>query len=118
MDDAAGVGVPQCGGDLAGVTHQLLNRQRPAPQLAPQRLAAQHLHDDADGAVAVDDVMDGGDVGVIELRRGARLPQQLARVRRVEREVGRQHLDRDVAFEAAVVGDEDAAHAAAADRTG
>ena len=79
------------------------------------RALVHELHRVEVGVALVVDVIDLHDVGVVEPRRGARLGLEPRDEDRVLRQLGRQHLERDLAVEADLVGAVDLAHAALAE---
>jgi hypothetical protein len=66
--DALGVCRVQPVGHLHGDVHGLRRGHRPAGDLLGEGLASDVCHDDEADAVAFTDIMDGGDVGMIECR--------------------------------------------------
>ena len=87
-----------------------------AGELRAQRVALQQLLDDIRRAVVLADVVDRGDVGVIQDAGGPRLLLEAAQASGVLRERRRQHLDRDLAAEPRILRAVDLAHAPGADR--
>ena len=73
------------------------------------------LHDDVVGAGRLAPVVDAHDVGVVEVRRGLRLTPEPLDERRVLRELGEEHLQRDRTVEQLVTGQEDVGHASTTD---
>ncbi len=73
------------------------------------------LHDDVVGAGGLAPVVDADDVRVVEVRRGLRLTPEALDERRVLRELGEEHLERDRAVEQLVSGQEDVGHASPTD---
>ena len=84
--------------------------------LAPvrERFTLEQLHHQIVDAVLVTDVEERADVRVVELRDGARLALETGADLGGRGQARGQHLDRDIAAEAGVVGAIDLAHAAGA----
>ncbi len=115
VDDPLLVRGGEAVGDLERVVDRLALRELAAGEDRAQRLAFEELLDDVGRAVVLADVVDGGDVGVVEDAGGLRLLLEAAQAVGVGGEGGRQDLDRDVAAEARVLGAVDLPHAARAD---
>src|SRR5205809_144224 len=75
-----------------------------------ERGARDVLHDEVVEPALALDAIDGNDVGVIELGRGLGLLLEAAHHLVVLSDVGRQHLDRDLALERQIMRQEDLAH--------
>ena len=89
-------------------------REGPAGDDRRQRLALRVLHDDARVLADVEDVVDGGDVGVRDVGSRTRLAQETrAHLRRVERRI-REGLEGDLPAKTGVEREKDLAHAAGA----
>ena len=103
--------------DLHRIVDRLARRKPATREHRAQRLALEQLLDDVRGVVASvrSDVVDRGDVRVIEHARGFRLLLEAAQAVRILREGGGQHLDRDLAPEARVLGAVHLAHSPGAD---
>ena len=80
-----------------------------------QRLSLEQLLDDVRGAVHLADVVDGGDVRVVQDAGGLRLLLEPSEAIAVLGEGGGKHLHRDVAAEARVLRAVDLSHPAGAD---
>ena len=74
MDDAVRVGVLERGAHLAGDAHDWRRWEASAPIV--QRSAFDQLHHDVGRALDLSDVVDGDDVGMVELGGGLRLVHQ------------------------------------------
>ena len=98
--------------DPAGLLHREL---APPPDPAGHRLPVHVAHDEVDQAVAFADGMDRNDVGMAQLGRGLRLAGEPLADVLLERQLRRQHLDRDPALEPLVPGAIHHAHAAPPD---
>ncbi len=85
---------------------------RPLASSAVERRAVEELGHDVGEAALDADVEDRDDVGMVEGGRGPGLLLESAQAVDVVGYLGRQHLDRDLAIEALVVGAVDLAHAA------
>ncbi len=101
--------------DLEGVVDRLARRELAAGEDGAEGLAFEELLDDVGRAVVLADVVDGGDVGVVEDAGGFGLLLEAAQAIGVGGEGGGEDLDRDVAAEARVLGAVDLPHAAGAD---
>ena len=116
VDDALRVGIRKRvgddGEDAACLTH---GQARLAREPLRKALTVHERHHEVHDAFAFVDRINGNDARMCELRRGLRLPQEpLANVG-VERELGRQHLDRDSAVKPEVGRAIDDRHPASAD---
>jgi hypothetical protein len=107
------VGVLEAGGDLGADPAGLLDRQ--------WRVGADHvgeggpvhpLHDHVGIALVDAPVVDGDDVGVVQLRRGLRLVAKALGVIVVGRQLGPDDLDPHVTTEPAVEAEVDIRHTA------
>ena len=116
VDDPFLVRRRQALGDLPRALDRLARRKPAARELRPQRLALEKLLDDVGSALVRADVVDRGDVGVIEDARGLGLLLEAAQAVGVLREGRRQDLDRDLAPEPRVLRPVDLPHPARADR--
>ena len=115
MDDALGVGGGEAGCDLLRVVERAGDRQGAAPENRPQLLALEQLGHDERRTLMGADVVDGQYIGVIQRRCRARFLFESLKARLVSSHFTREHLDRHVAPEPAVVGAVDLTHAAGAD---
>ena len=96
MHDILAVRVGERAGDLPAVVNRLCFGHRSRRHARREGRAFDVLHDDVRLAVVFDDVVDGGDVGVIEAGDDTRLVQDVSG----RALVARMHaLDRDVAAE-------------------
>ncbi len=112
MDDALRMRSGQCIGQLPRDFNRFLNRHRAALQTRRQRLAFHVLEDDGDLAVDVEDVVDGGDVRMIERGGGARFAHQPLAAFDGLRIGALDRLQRDFSIEARILGQPHHAHAA------
>ena len=116
VDDARGVRGAQRVCDLDRELEHPLGRRPSRGKLRLQRLALQvFLHDESHPRVVLANVVDGGDVRMVETRRGAGLALEPHHAVRIDGELGRQDLDRHLPVEARVMGQPDLAHAALAE---
>ncbi len=98
--------------DLRAEVERAAQRQ-PSPREQPvERRAVEELGHDVGEAALDADVEDRDDVGMVEGGRSPGLLLESAQAVDVVGHLGRQHLDRDLAIEALVVGAVDLAHAA------
>ena len=115
VHDAGGVRGVEAPAEPLRDLERALDRHRPAPDEVGQRLAAHVLHDD-EGRIADDEIEEARDVGMLD--GGDRL--RLGLEARAELGVGEQlrleQLDRHAHADGDVLGDEDLAHAAGAER--
>ena len=79
-----------------------------------QGLPLHVLHHDERSAVVLGHVVDGADVGMIERRGGACFAKEPLAGIPARRQIRKEYLDRDFAFELRVLGEEHFAHSAAA----
>ncbi len=116
MDDASRVsrGKPVC--DLLADTNDLRHRQATAAQPLGKRFAFDEFENDDQLPVEVEHVMDGGDVGVTELRGGSRFAQYVFTCL-LRRGMTRACLERNEASQPRVFGEQYRAHSARSKRT-
>ena len=86
--------------------------QRVLPDPLGQTLAVDVLHDDEDAVVFFADFVDGADVGMVQRRGGPGLVDQPLPGRSLAHGTLGQHLDRHLAPERGVFGQEDLTHPA------
>ena len=112
VNDAVPVRVVERARDLARDPHRLVDRQLLlAVEPVAERLALDVRHDVVQEAVGGAGIEQREDVRVLQVRRGADLGQEsLGADHRGE--LGPQHLDRDLAVVAKIVGEVDGRHAA------
>ena len=110
------VGAGEAGGDLGGDVHGLGDRQGAAVQPVAQRLPLVEGHGDEQRAVlGLADLVDGADVGVVDLRGGPRLAQEPPLLLLGGAALAGEELQGHQAVELQVAGLVDHAHAAAAE---
>ncbi len=102
-------------GHLHGNRSGFAGRQRSRAQFGGQGIAGDQLHDDVVGAVVLDDVVNGGDLGVIEPGEHARFAAEALAGFLVGEHAGLEHFDGDIALEFFVARAVDDAHAAGAE---
>ena len=115
VDDAGGVGGREALRDLDRGGGDGLDRERPAVEPVPERLALEELGDEVGDAVVAPDVEDGEDVRVAEPPDRLHLDLEPADPVGVGRAGPREDLDGDVAAEPGVPGAPDLAHPPRAD---
>lgn len=115
VDDAVLVRVRERVGGLQAVAHRQVHRQRAFAQPIAQRAAVDIFHGDEGRAVGVTDLVNRADRRMIQRRGTAGLAHELGLGRRVAGGAG-YHLQRDLAVQGSVVGEEHRAHAAAAEQ--
>jgi hypothetical protein len=96
MNDALGVAGGERVGNLDADIENLVELHGLAAQPLLQALALEFLHDDERQAVHLFNVVDGADAGVIQLRGGARFPQEAVHGFLVVSQVLRNELQGDV----------------------
>ena len=115
MDDSARVRVGERGGDRRAEPSRLVPAERAAAGHRVEAVALDELENE-DGLPAVlEDVVEPDDVRVLEPGECRRLALEARAELLVVRDPGMQHLERDIALEALVVGAPDDAHATAAE---
>src|SRR5207249_9195658 len=82
--------------DLDRVLDRLAGREAAARELLAQRLSLEELLDDVGRAFVGPDVVDGGDVGMVQNACGPGLLLEAPQAVRVQRKRRGQDLDRDV----------------------
>lgn len=112
VQHAVRVGDGERVGDLHGDGDRLPFAQRSLGEAGRQGLAFDELEDDGHAAVVFDDVVDRGDGGVREGGGGARLVKQLRAAAGGAGLSGRHRLQRHLAPEAGVLGEQHGAHPA------
>ena len=115
VDDALGVGGLERVGDLDGQVEQRFRGQGPALDAVLQGPSLQALEGDELLALALSDVVDGADAGVVEGGRRLGLPPEALEGLRVLGQLLREELEGDGPAQARVLGLVDDAHAAAAE---
>jgi hypothetical protein len=115
MHDAGRVRGQQAFRQLRAEVKQVAFRQRAADQLLRQGAAGDVFGDEVSDAVVGVEIIDGGDVGMIEAGESERLVTQAVARGLVGQRLGGEDLDRDLAVEVLVARAEDLAHAAGAD---
>ncbi len=102
MDDSLGMAGGQRVGNLDAHVEHLLDIHGLAVHEIAKALAFELLHDDVGLAVEVADIVDGADVGMIQLRGDARLTQEALQRLVIVEQVVRDELQRDAAAKASV----------------
>jgi hypothetical protein len=115
VDDAAIVRSFDRAGNLQRDLQSGLDAQRSSVQPIRERLAVDELEHQHLAAVVVFDAVNRGDVRMINSRNDGRFPLEPCDSPGVGREIGRQCLQRDVAFQLRIASAIDLAHSAAAD---
>jgi hypothetical protein len=116
MDDVASVRRLEGFGEFGGDIDDARDRQQIAARRDVERFPFDVLHHDEQPPVGVADFVDLADERMVQRGRGKRLaPEPLARDGIPFRR-RREDLDGHASFEAAVLGEEDLAHATGADR--
>ena len=110
MNDAAVVRRRQSLRHFGHQPHNLLERKVAFRRQVAQIASFDQLHDDEGDLVDAADVVDGDDVRMVELRRGARLLLEAAKTLDAGRRILRQDFQRDVAIEFRVARLEDLTH--------
>ena len=116
MHDALLMGVVQAPAHLEHHGQLFLEGQgRTLRDESPQLFALQQLHDDEEAAIVLAHVVDGDDVGMVQLRARLGLAEEAGAQLVGDLDLGRDDLEGDLTIEDGVVGLEDHAHAPAAD---
>ena len=115
MDDAGGVGRIERVGQLRHDAGDLGHRQRPAGEASSQGFALVVRHRDERLAGMRTDLVDRGDVRVIQRAGGARLSQQAGRSVRVADVFGGKEFERDAAVQASILSQINRPHSPGAD---
>ena len=104
VNDARGMSLGEPVGHLSGNREQLAQRKRTGIEQLPQRLSIHQLHDDERGGIALPDLVDGHDIGMVQGGGQTRLRLKALQASRVRRQLGRQDLDRHLALKPRVPG--------------
>lgn len=116
MHDARAVGSREAGGQLQQDRSHVGNRDRAPLDPLLERLALVERHGDEELLLPVADLVNSGNVWMIEGARGLRLSEE-ARLRvRILRDRGREELEGDLSVQAGIFGEIDDAHPADAKR--
>ncbi len=99
MDDARGVRGRQRITDVDGVPEREPHRDRTRGHHVSKRAASHEFHDDGRVPIALDQVVNSGDVWVVERRQRLCLTLEARAKLRVIEQVGQEEFDRDVAPE-------------------
>ena len=118
MDDAAFVRGIERVGDLASDWNRVIDRQRATLDPVGQCLAVDEFHDEKRRAVDVDDVVESGDVGMIERGEGFGFALKPGEAIGISGHRIGQHLDRDLALQPRITRPKHAAHTAFTDEGG
>ena len=112
MNDAARVHLAEGVCRLTGVIERLPELQRASLEHLAQRAAFDVLHGDVRAAVNLVDVVDGGDVRVVDRRRHACFLDEPLAPRFIPRQRGANQLEGRSALQLQVFGEEDLSHSA------
>ena len=118
MDDAALARELKRVGNLGGNAESVGQRHRPSSEALAKRLALDELHGDErnpGAAIALADLVDLGDEGMIEPGRGVGLAQETPPGSLIRHLAFGQELERDLPVEPKVLGQVDLAHSPLAD---
>ena len=118
MDDATGVGRFEGVGQLSDDGERLGEGHRPVLQPFGERRPVDQFQHQHSQAVHLLDVVDRGDVGVLERGERARFPLEANEPLRVGGKGWRQNLKRDLATELRIAGAIDLTHASRAEHPG
>ncbi len=116
MHDADPVRRLQPLGDLPAHVERLVHRQRAALEARRQVFPGHELHRDEARVVDLVDAEDRGHVGMVQRREDLRLALEATEPLVVVGQLLGQHLDRDLAIEAGVLGSVDLAHPPGSER--
>ena len=112
MNDAAPVHLGEGVSRLNGVVERLPEFQRASLEHLAQRAAFDVLHRDVRAAVDLADVVDGGDVRVVDRRRQACFLDEPLAPRFIPRQRGANQLEGRSALQLQVFDEEDLSHSA------
>ena len=115
VHDAQLVGLAERAGYLSREVEYLVERRDAGGHPVAQRPSLDEFHGDERRPVDLVDLVDGGDVGMVDGGRGLSLADEALDPLVVGRDVLRQDLERDLPAELRVLGGVDDAHAAAAE---
>jgi hypothetical protein len=115
MNDAGCMSRGECARDLRSHIENFAELYRRVPHALAQRLAVNELHGDEVRPVALTNLMDGRNVGMIERSRSFRFLNETAHAVLVCREVGGKNLQRNLAIEFCVLRQIHLAHPARAE---
>ena len=110
-----GVRLLEAVGDLVRDGQQLVGRHRTVREHVLETLPLHQLHRDEGSFLALGDLIDGGDVGVVESRRDVSLLEEPLSGEGIGGELYRQELERHGAAQLRVVGTIDRSHSATAE---
>jgi hypothetical protein len=116
MDQPALVGDIECFADPACDGARFGNRQGSGLEPNRQRLPFNQLEHESANAVDLDNVVNGGDPGMVQRGQCAGLALEALEVIAAGRGCGGQHLERDVSIEPRIVRAEHLAHTARAEQ--
>ena len=115
VNDPIGVGAGERVGERDGDRQQLIERKAAGGDGAREGAALDQLHGEKVEAAVFFDGMQGDDVGVFQAGDDGRFAFEAGSSLRVVRDLGRQHLDRHIAAQAAVVPAIDVTHPSGAE---
>src|SRR5215831_14415661 len=110
MNDAFFVCGFKCFADATGNRQCFPNRNRTSPDSLDKRLAFDELEHEKAGVVDFCDIIDRGDVGMVQRSEQLRFPLESADTVEVSRKFLRQDFDGDVTLQFVVFGTVDLAH--------
>ena len=116
MHDPLLVSGLQCFGDLSSDSNRLVYRDRPARDELCERLTVNELQHECVNVRALLEAVNCGDVRVVERGDDLRFPLESGDALAIEREVAREHLERDVSMKCGVVRTVHLTHAAGSDQ--
>ncbi len=118
MDDPLFVGCSQTFGQLRAKPHNLLLRQVLLTELVAERFPGDVLHRQEVHSCLCVEVIDGCDIGVVQLGESIGLLAEALTRGMVGEGTCRQDFDRDIASQVLIAGTIDFSHAASADLLG
>ena len=114
VHDAGLVRGVECIGNLNRQREQFVDRQAMGVQVVAQGSAVEPFHRDERPARVLTNLVDGADVGMIQRRRGSGFTSEALDRTSIVSELGREELERNLATERQVLGEEHDTHSAAA----
>jgi len=115
MNDGAIMGGGEAVGELNGEGKEVRFGEGTWGEGGVERVARNEFHDEEIGIALGVEIVDGGDVGVIQLGESAGFVAEAVTRGFIGESSGRENLDGHIAIEARIVGEVNNSHAAAAD---
>ena len=116
MDDAGFMRDVERVSELLRISDRLTNREGSSRDAIGQGLAVDQFEHQRRLTIALDDIVDGGDVGMIECRQCAGLAFEPQDGVTIGGDARRENLDRDIAAQARIAGTIHLAHSSCAEQ--